>query len=675
VVPAAFRAGHAGWLLAVAALAASVCRPAVAVPHYELDVVLDSGTRLLQVAGSIAIAPGRTVELRLDPRFRVDQFDVEGRPLAAGRAADGATQWSVRAPPQHPVTVRMRYAGALGALPALDHRQVLGLRQPVCGPEGAFLPAGSGWYPEAAGERLTYRIKVVTQPGFRAVVPGRLVREASSGAGDEAIFESAHALSGIDLVAGPYGVREQKLALASGREVRIRTYFHPELAEMAPAYIESALRYLARYDREIGPYAFHSYSIVSSPLPTGFGMPGLAYLGRQVLRLPFIRATSLRHEVLHDWWGNGVEPDLARGNWAEGLTTLLADYAYREEQGEAEAKALRLGWLRDYAAVGSERDRPLTQFVSRRHGADQALGYNKTAFVFYMLRERIGAEAFRAGLQAFWRDHRLRTAGWDDLRRAFEAQAGIDLGEFFEQWVQRPGAPLLDVAAARRSVVSGEHRVSIVLRQQAPAFRLRAPLRIHHERGSTDADVDVQGLQARADIALPARALYVEIDPDLRLFRHLHPEAIAPTLRQVLLDPHTRVALAASDASARAAALGVAQAALESGVNLLDPAATEVRGPLLIVGLQAEVGPLLARLNLAQRTVPGARIDSALAYAWRTSGGQPYAVVIAPDARALAALARPLPHLGAQSYVVFDGAHSSARGLWPAQPRRYAVTD
>jgi hypothetical protein len=672
---AASRAGHAGWLLAVTALLASVCRPAVAVPHYELDVVLDSATRLLQVAGSMAIAPGRTVEFRLDPRLRVDRFDVEGQPVASSRAADGRTQWSVRAPPQHPVIVHLRYAGELGALPALDHRQVLSLMQPVWGPEGAYLPAGSGWYPEAAGERLTYRIKVVTPPGFRAVVPGRLVREAGSRAGNEVIFESAHALPGIDLVAGPYGVREQKLALDSGREVRVRTYFHQELAELAPGYIESAMRYLARYDREIGPYAFHSYSVVSSPLPTGFGMPGLAYLGRQVLRLPFIRATSLRHEVLHDWWGNGVEPDLAHGNWAEGLTTLLADYAYREEQGDAEAKALRLRWLRDYAAVGRERDRPLAQFVSRRHGADQALGYNKTAFVFYMLRERMGAEAFSAGLRAFWRDYRLRTAGWQDLRRAFEAQAGVDLSVFFEQWVQRPGAPLLDVAAARRSVVSGEHRVSILLQQQAPAFRLRVPLRIHHERGSTDVGVEMQALQARVDIVLPARALFIEVDPDLRVFRHLHPEAIAPTLRQVLLDPHTRVALAASDAPGRAAALDVAKAALESDVKFLDPAATQVRAPLLIVGVQAEVERLLARLNLAQRSVPGASTGSALAYAWRTSSGQPYAVVIAPDARALAALARPLPHLGAQSYAVFEGAHSSVRGLWPAQPRRYAVTD
>ena len=72
--------------------------------------------------------------------------------------------------------------------------------------------------------------------------------------------------------------------------------------------------------------------------------------------------------------------------------------------------------------------------------------------VFLMLRDRIGAKAFRAGLQAFWREHRLRTAGWQDLQQAFATQAGVDLSRFFEQWVRRPGAPLLDVAAARRSL-------------------------------------------------------------------------------------------------------------------------------------------------------------------------------------------------------------------------------
>jgi hypothetical protein len=80
-------------------------------------------------------------------------------------------------------------------------------------------------------------------------------------------------------------------------------------------------------------------------------MPTLTYLGIDVLRLPFIRSTSLGHEVLHNWWGNGVYPDYARGNWSEGLTTFMADYAYREREGGEAATAARLAWLRDYASM------------------------------------------------------------------------------------------------------------------------------------------------------------------------------------------------------------------------------------------------------------------------------------------------------------------------------------
>ena len=59
-----------------------------------------------------------------------------------------------------------------------------------------------------------------------------------------------------------------------------------------------------------------------------------------MLRLPFIRASSLGHEVLHNWWGNGVLVDYARGNWSEGLTTFMADYAYKSEESAAAAREM-----------------------------------------------------------------------------------------------------------------------------------------------------------------------------------------------------------------------------------------------------------------------------------------------------------------------------------------------
>jgi hypothetical protein len=50
-------------------------------------------------------------------------------------------------------------------------------------------------------------------------------------------------------------------------------------------------------------------------------------------------------------------------------------------------------------------------------------------------------------------------------------------------------------------------------------------------------------------------------------------------------------------------------------------------------------------------------------------------VVSAQYAAALAALTRALPHLGAQSFIVFDGARPIERGVWPTKARRYLVTD
>src|SRR5262249_8019478 len=156
------------------------------------------------------------------------------------------------------------------------------------------------------------------------------------------------------------------------------------------------------------------FAVVSSPFPVGLGFPGLTYLGVQVLRLPFIPDTSLGHEVLHSWWGNGVQVG-AGGNWAEGLTTFMADYTFLERHGADAAGDERRAWLRESSLLPATDDRPLTAFVARTHAASQATGYHKAAFVFIMLRDEIGADAFAAGVRAFWQAHRFGSASWSDL--------------------------------------------------------------------------------------------------------------------------------------------------------------------------------------------------------------------------------------------------------------------
>ncbi len=237
--------------------------------------------------------------------------------------------------------------------------------------------------------------------------------------------------------------------------------------------------YIRLYSDQIGAYPFDEFSVVSSPLPTGFGMPTLTYLGIDVLRLPFIKATSLGHEVLHNWWGNGVYVDYERGNWCEGLTTFMADYYYKERESAQAARAMRLDWLRDFAAVAPGQDFPLREFTARSHGTSQIVGYHKAAYVFLMLRDLLGTHSFDAGLRRFWRDHRFRRASWDDLRRAFEQQSGRSLSAFFAQWLDRAGAPELKITAAHARSDARGSQVELGIDANATSLRLAGA----HQRG------------------------------------------------------------------------------------------------------------------------------------------------------------------------------------------------
>jgi hypothetical protein len=597
-------------------------------------------------------------------------FAVDGRRDAVPATTHGGQHvWRLPAA-ERARRVEIAWRGTLDPLDeALSHRDTLRNGRPAAGERGSFLPASTLWHPVVASGFSGYRVAIDVPAGQKAIVPGRLVEEREGADRYRARFEFPHPSDGIDLMAGPYRVVNRDARTAAGNPVRLRTYFHPEIAALADGYLDSVAGYLDLYEGWIGAYPFTEFSVVSSPTPTGFGMPTLTYLGIDVLRLPFIRATSLGHEVLHNWWGNGVRVDYARGNWSEGLTTFMADYHFKARQGPAAAREMRLEWLRDFAALPASEDRPLNRFVARYHGASQIVGYNKTAMVFVMLRETIGREAFDAGIREFWRANQFRVASWADLRRAFEGAAQRELGRFFAQWIERAGAPSVRFVDARTTPRGEAWRVTVTLGQSNPAYRLRVPLRLRTEAGESMHAIDVEGERTVASVEAAAPPTALLLDPDFELFRRLAPDEAPPILREAMVHPAVALALVPDGANAGTARKLAAQ--------LLDhPAKAFTRGalppgPLVAIGASVDLDAWLAQHGLPARPAAvGGRGTGQMWTATRTDG-RTLVVVSARDAEALAALARPLPHYGRSSWVVFDGARAIDRGVWPSRPQTW----
>jgi aminopeptidase N len=650
-------------------LAAAAGGPALAdTPHYELSIRLDPVARRLEGEATLRL-PADVTTLSLGRRFRLESLSVNGAALPV-KAAPGGPFQSIELPAERGA-LTLRWSGTLAELnPGLDHRQVLERLEPAASPEGSFLPGSTAWYPLAPERLASYRLTLELPAGQRGLVAGSLVSQEETNGRYRATFEFPHPGEPMDLMAGPYRLEERSLRGRDGRRIALRTWFHPRVADLSGAYLDALARYFELYENWIGPYPFDCFSVVSSPLPTGFGMPTLTYLGESVLRLPFIRDTSLGHEVLHNWWGNSVYPDYRRGNWAEGLTTFMADYAYKEGQGEEAARAMRLGWLREITAVAPGEDFPVAEFTSRTHGTSQIVGYHKPAMFFFVLREAIGREAFDAGLRRFYREQRFRTASWDDLRRAFEAEAGAGLEDLFRQWLTRRGAPDLRLAAAAAGPASGGHRARVVIEQGEPAFRVALPLRFTLEGGAYTRVVEVRERVSRFTVELPGRPLAVELDPEFRALRRLAPAEAPPILTEVMIDPAAGYLVVEEGREWRAAAALVASRILDA-----KPAASaaESGDSLVVFGTPQSVERWLAARGLAGTPEPLRGGGSARAWVVARDGAKPVLAVAARDAAALEALARPLRHYGRESWIAFDGSRALERGVWPARPQRLGV--
>ena len=639
-------------LLAISAVQA-------ATPHLDLELALDPGTRHFQAKADLTTTG--PLNLPLDPLFHISRVTTQ-------KAKSGAAR-----------RLTMTYSGTLPPLPEVGPGRSPDPGSLFAAPGGSFLAAGSGWYPDP-GVAFTYRVTIWLPAGQKAVAPGRQTRYQQSGSRFVAQYEFDQPAEGISVMAGPYQVTEQSLRLDDGKAVKVRTWFHADLSALAAGYLQDSAGYIQRYSRLIGDYPFGEFSIVASPLSHGLGMPGVTYLGRDVLRLPFIRGTSLGHEVLHNWWGNGVYPDWSKGNWSEGLTTFMADYAFREDRSAEAAREMRLDWLRDLTAIALSDETSLADFKSRRHGISSVIGYGKSAMVFLMLRDEIGGPAFDQGLRLFWQRHHFRSASWKDLEQAFAATSGRDLSGFFGQWVQRSSSPSLALAAPP----PGGERGSFRLLQQGDVFDLSVPLRIRLAGGETrEARVRVRDRETVIDAAtaaIPRDAAQVQLDPELRLWHRLDPRLVPPIFREVFISPRSEVFMANDSAEWTAPGLVLARRLLESQLHQVSEAqllaSPEV--PALVVGDRASVSHLLARLALGalpdvlfeEAALPSAGAAAPLkgsAQAWtaRAANGKTLAFVIAADPASLEALQRSMPHYGRQSWLVFDRGRVTGQGAWP----------
>lgn len=581
------------------------------------------------------------------------------------------------------VILDIAYEGCLFEKPISQEKEDVGETTGVIDEEGVYLSPACAWYPDIPGSLAVFKIAITTPAGYEAVTQGTLVSKKSDTDKIYTTWEEKNVSEDCHLVAGRYKVTSIK-----HNGIDIYAYFFPEEQGLVETYINATKRYLDMYQKLLGNYPYGKFAIVENFFQTGYGMPSFTLLGSTVVKLPFIVDTSLGHEILHNWWGNSVFVEESQGNWCEGLTAYMADYYYKELKDTASADDYRKDICRKYTNyVTEQNDLPLKRFVGRRDQATQAIGYGKTAMVFHMLRQMVGDDLFYRSLKRIYKDKIWQRAGWKDIQHIFEEDCKTDLSWFFEQWINRTGAPFIELGKTEVTQSGNGWLTRIEIIQKDTPYRFFVPIEMEMDGGNFSTVTELKESSSTVIIQTESRPIHIAIDPQCNVFRRLHREEIPPTIDFILGDNEKAIVYPTGGEGALQAAYKKLADLLgeKSGVIKADTEITETemtRKSLFILGGPAE--NKIAKLfldNLPKNftieegsfmvnKVPYRDTDNALLVTSRNPKNRDkgIALFLGLSSDTIKNVGFKLPHYGKYSYLVFADGKNIDKGT-------FAITD
>ncbi len=315
----------------------------------------------------------------------------------------------------------------------------------------------SAWFPtvDKPNERTTQEIYLTVDDKFKTLSNGTLDSSTKNSDGTRTDYwnmDMPHAPYLFMLAIGEFAVVSEKW-----QGMLLEYYVEPEYEKDAKAIFSNTPEMLTFFSDYVGvKYPWQKYSqvvvrdYVSGAMENTTG----------VIFGDFVQKTKrelidnhneriVAHELMHHWFGDLVTCE----SWAnlsmnEGFANYSEYLWFEHKYGKDAADYHLMGEQSGYVMSSAQRGmHPLIHFgYDDKEDMFDAHSYNKGGAILHMLRNTIGDDAFRAGLQLYLEENKFKAVEAHDLRLAMEDVTGLDLNWFFNQWYFEQGHPALDVS-------------------------------------------------------------------------------------------------------------------------------------------------------------------------------------------------------------------------------------
>lgn len=298
----------------------------------------------------------------------------------------------------------------------------------------------------------------------------------------------------------------------------IVNYLYPESAVSAQTSLAVTPAIMNFFEEKFGPYPFRDEKYGHAQCGFGGGMEHttVSFMGG------FSRGL-IAHELGHQWFGDKVTCGTWKDIWLnEGFASYLALMIIEDFDGDAAFVNSKNGLINNITSQpGGALYLTDTEATNIGRIFSSRLSYNKGCMVVNMLRFKLGDEAFFDGLMNYLNDPLLAYsyAITPQLQSHLEAASGMDLEEFFLDWVYRQGYPTYDITA--QNIAAGQAQVTVNQTQSHMSvdyFEMPVPVRLLGE-GGQELDVVLenmtQGQQFIVDVPFVVTGVVFDPNKDL----------------------------------------------------------------------------------------------------------------------------------------------------------------
>jgi hypothetical protein len=312
---------------------------------------------------------------------------------------------------------------------------------------------GRAWFPCADNftERSSYEFIVTTTAPYTAWCNGELLSETQPTAStitrhwrlDESIPSYLASVS-----AANYAVVRDTLTSITSEEIPVTLVARaPDTTAMKNSFINLQGAF-DRFEQWFGPYRWNRVGYVLTPQGAMEHATSIHY-PQSIANGSLSYQDVMAHELAHHWFGNLVTCERAEEMYInEGFAEYLA-YLFLEEVNGATAYAStvranhRTMLLR--AHLDDEGWWALSEMPQEWTYGEHT--YNKGADVLHTLRSYMGDSLFRVGLTSFLDTYAFEHVNTEMLRDHLNQVTGLDLTDYFADWIQQPGWAAFEVEA------------------------------------------------------------------------------------------------------------------------------------------------------------------------------------------------------------------------------------